>query len=91
MTGTSKMRITEAEFVTRLRHLIDTGEIEAGTVYSAEEVAAMVECSAVMVKRFMPVVAAILEIRARVEWQKRDVGGNTRYTFIVRPATPLRE
>ncbi len=51
----------------------------------------MVECSAVMVKRFMPVVTAILEIRARVEWQKRDVGGNTRYTFIVRPAIPQKE
>ncbi len=91
MTGTPKTRITEREFVTRLRHLIDTGKIKAGTVYSAEEVAAIVDCSAVMVKRFMPVVAAMLEIRARVEWQKRDVGGNTRYTFIVGPTTPQKE
>ncbi len=85
MTGIPKPRITEAEFVSRLRHLIDTGELQAGLAYSAEEVAEKLTCSAVMVKRFMPVVAAALEIPARVEWQKREVGGNTRYTLIVRP------
>ncbi len=87
MTGSRKKRLTEEELIARLRLIIENEELKEGTAYSAEEVAGKLGCSALMVKRFMPVVVAALKIPARLEWQKREIGSNTRYTLIVRDRT----